>query len=232
MTELPARSSGVELIIFDWDDVFSKGSTEGYFACYHEALVGVGVELTAEEEASRIAAKWGASHEEELGELLKEHPDLVAEANRIYEEHLFGNTFVDHLSVTPGSVELLERLAKNYTLALATGVHPKILRERVMPKFGIPDVFAQIITAYDLDDPTHAKPHPYSGLKIMGTQGIPPEKTVVVGDGKNDMLMAFAIGATPIAVLGGFLNRDQAETLGVRHIIPDVTHLESVLAQL
>jgi len=223
----------IELIIFDWDDVFTKGSTEGYYKCYHEAVTGVGISLDPEEEKRRIAAKWGASHEEELAELLKEHSDLLPEANKLYEKHLFGDTFVDCLSVTPGSVELLRRLAGKYTMALATGVHPKLLRERVMPKFEVPpEVFSQIITAYDLDDPTHAKPHPFSGLKIMETQGIPPEKTVMVGDAKNDVLMGQAIGATPIVVLSGHLNREQAEELGVEHIIPDVTHLENVLAQL
>lgn len=220
----------IKLIIFDWDDVFTSGSTLGYKKCYHEAVVGVGVNLSPEEEAKRINAKWGSSHIEELAELVKDTPELLDEAIRIYEEHLFGNTYVDCLSVVSGSAELLERLASKYKVALATGVHPRVLRERVMPKFNIPDVFSQIITAYDLDDPTHAKPHPYSGQTIMQTQGVAPENTMMVGDAKNDVLMGQAIGATPVVVLTGHLNREQAQELGVKHIIPDVSHLEEVLA--
>ena len=222
-----------ELIIFDWDDVFTLGSTDGYYKCYHEAVAGVGVNLSAEEERKRIAAKWGASHIEEIAELLKEHPELVTEASKLYEDHLFGNTFVDCLSIVPGSAELLPRLAGNYTLALATGVHPKLLNERVMPKFGIdPKLFAQIITAYDLDDPEHAKPHAFIANKIMKTQGIPPERAVMVGDATNDVLMARAAGIEPIVVLTGHLNREQAKNLGVQHIIDNVAQLEGVLATL
>lgn len=222
----------IELIIFDWDDVFTLGSTEGYKKCYHQAVVGVGMNLSPEEEMKRMNAKWGASHVEELAELVKDKPEMLDTAVRIYEENLFGNTFVDCLSIVPGSVELLSHLATKYKIALATGVHPKVLRDRVMPKFNIPDIFSQIITAYDLDDPTHAKPHPYSGQTIMQTQGVLPEHTVMVGDAKNDVLMGQAIGAIPIVVLTGHLNREQAMGLGVEHIIPDVTHLEAILEKL
>lgn len=222
----------IELIIFDWDDVFTLGSTDGYKKCYHEAVVGVGMNLSPEEEMKRMNAKWGASHVEELAELVKDRPELLEKAVQIYEENLFGNTYVDCLSIVPGSAEFLNHLASKYKIALATGVHPKVLRERVMPKFNIPDIFSQIITAYDLDDPTHAKPHPHSGQTIMQTLGVAPEHTVMVGDAKNDVLMGQAIGATPIVVLTGHLNREQAEELGVEHIIPDVTHLEEILAKL
>jgi phosphoglycolate phosphatase len=222
----------IELIIFDWDDVFTKGSTEGYYKCYHEAIAGVGVSLGPEEEKQRIAAKWGASHEEELGELLKEKPELVSQASKLYEDYLFGDTFVDCLSVVPGSIELLNRLANKYTLALATGVHPKVLKERIMPKFNVPNVFAQIVTAYDLDDPTHAKPHPFIAQEIMRAQNITPEHAVMVGDAGNDVRMAQTAGIEPIVVLTGHLNREQALRLGVKHIIPDVTYLEDVLSRL
>src|SRR5260221_13542492 len=119
----------IELIIFDWDDDFTLGSTAGYKKCYHEAVLGVGMNLSPEEEMKRMQAKWGASHVEELTELVKDQPELLNKAIQIYENSLFGNTFVDCLSIVRGSAALLSRLAKNYKLALATGVHPKLLRE-------------------------------------------------------------------------------------------------------
>jgi phosphoglycolate phosphatase-like HAD superfamily hydrolase len=223
----------IGLIIFDWDDVFTLGSTNGYKKCYHEAIVGVGMNLSPEEELKRMQAKWGASHVDELAELVKEQLDLLDEAVRIYEENLFGDTFVDCLSIVPGSSGLLSRLSKRYELALATGVHPKLLKERVMPKFDIdPDWFVQIVTAYDLDDPTHAKPHPYSGLKILETQNIKPESAIMVGDAQNDVGMARGANIEPVVVLTGHLNEQQAKDLNVKYIIEDVTHLEKVLTIL
>lgn len=223
----------IELIVFDWDDVFTLGSTTGYKKCYHEAVVGVGMNLSPEEEMKRMQAKWGASHVDELAELVKEQPGSLDKAVQIYEENLFGDTFIDGLSIVPGSADLLSRLAKRYKLALATGMHPKLLKERVMPKFNIdPNWFVQIITAYDLDDPTHAKPHPYSGLKILETQHVKPENAVMVGDAKTDVGMARGAKIEPLVVLTGHLNEQQAKDLGVKHIIGDVTQLEKVLAVL
>lgn len=213
----------IELIIFDWDDVFTLGSTAGYKKCYHEAVVGVGMSLSPEEEMKRIQAKWDASHIEELAELIKEKPELLDKAVQVYEENLFGNTFVDCLSIVPGSASLLERLSKKHKLALATGVHPKLLRERVMPKFNInPEWFVQIVTAYDLDDPAQAKPHPYSGLKILETQNVKSENTIMVGDAQNDVGLARAINAEPVVVLTGHLTERQA----------NVTQLDEVLVSL
>jgi HAD superfamily hydrolase (TIGR01509 family) len=219
----------IKLIIFDWDDVFTQGSIKGYYKCYHEAVAGVGIELTPEEEDKRIKAKWGSGHREQLEELLKENPELVDKAVQIYEENLFGNTFVDCLSIVPGSQDFLSDLAKRYKLAVATGAHPKILRERLIPKFNIPDVFAQIITIYDLDDPAHAKPHPFMPNKIMEAVGVTPDEVVLVGDAASDMQMAWNAGIEPIAVLTGHLNREQAEEIGVKHIIENVTLLEPEL---
>jgi phosphoglycolate phosphatase len=226
------KKNMIKLIIFDWDDVFSQGSTKGYFACYHAALVGVGVTLDPGEEKRRIQSKWGQSHREEIKALLLEHPDLVDAACDAYEENLFGDTFVSCLSIIPGSVELLAGLAKRYTLALASGVHPRILRDRVIPTFHISDVFAQIITAYDLDDPTMAKPHPHIAQTIMATQGCTPEETIMVGDATNDVMMARNAGIEPVVVLTGHLSHEQAEALNVEHIIADVTKLETILDQL
>jgi phosphoglycolate phosphatase-like HAD superfamily hydrolase len=222
----------IKLIIFDWDDVFTQGSIEGYYACYREALKGVGITLEPDEEDKRIKEKWGAGHKAQLEHLLREHPDLVDEAVEIYQEHLFGNTFVDCLTIIPGAQDLLASLAKRYRLTIATGSHPAILKNRLFPKFRIPDVFSQIMTIYDLDDMSHAKPHPFIANKILETQGVAPHETVLVGDAVTDMQMAWNASIEPIAVLTGHLDRKQAEKLGVKHIVEDVTLLEPVLQKI
>ncbi len=219
----------IKLIIFDWDDVFTQNSIAGYYACYREALKGVGISLGTEEEDKRIKAKWGAGHREQLIYLLKERPELIDKAIKIYEEHFFGNTFVDRLTIIPGAQELLKSLAKKYTLTVATGGHPRIIKDRLFPKFNIPDVFAQVLTIYDIDDLAHAKPHPYMANKILETQHIQPTEAVLVGDAASDMQMAWNAGVEPIAVLTGHLDRAQAEALGVNHIIENVTLLETEL---
>ncbi len=221
----------IKLIIFDWDDVFTLGSKEGYFACYHKAINAVGIHLSPKEEHKRILAKWSKSFREELKELLKEHPELVDKACEVYDKEYWGNTFVSKLTFLPGTNDLLNCLSKKYILAIATGSTRKMLKERIIPRFNIPDVFSQIITSHDIEDQEMTKPHPYMLETIMNTQRVSPDETVFIGDAKTDVQMAHNAHVTPIVVLTGHLNRKEAEGLGVKHIIPDVTHLEAVLSE-
>lgn len=222
----------IKLIIFDWDDVFTQGSKKGYFKCYDGALREVDVYLKPSEKRRRILAKWGKSHIEVLSELLKEKPELIDKACKVYEQHLFGNTFIEQLSLIPASKELLVRLSKKYSLAIATGIHPKILKEKVFIKFKIPKVFGQIISAYDLDDQNKAKPNPYMLKQIMKNQNSSPKETLFVGDAENDVIMARNAGVEPIVVLTGHLNKDEANRLDVSYILEDVMQIEKVLSEL
>lgn len=222
----------IKLIIFDWDDVFTLGSKEGYIHCYHETLVELGVKLDPEEEHRRIMAAWSKSHREELRGLLAERLELLDEACEIYEDKFFGGAFVGALRYVDGANELLERLAGKYKLAVATGAHPKVLREQVMPRFGVPQVFAQIVSGYDIDDAEKQKPHPHMLERIMHEQGATPDETVMVGDAASDVMMARSAGVTPIVVLTGHLNHKQAVALEVELIADDVTGIEALLMRL
>ena len=35
--------SKIKLIVFDWDDVFTLGSSEGYYSSYQKAVESVGI---------------------------------------------------------------------------------------------------------------------------------------------------------------------------------------------
>lgn len=225
-------TSMIKLIVFDWDDVFVKGAKEGYFACYHKALEDVGVSLSPEVERERIMAKWGKSFRAELEELLKDNSELLDAACDAFEKEFWGNVFVDALTIHEGVADLLLRLKKSCTLAVASGNHPKMLKERIIPHFHFPDVFSQIVTSPDIEDQEKTKPHPYMLKLIMKTQNVLPSETVFVGDARSDVQMAQNAGVTPIVVLSGHLNRSEAEELGVQYIIDDVTKIEPILEKL
>jgi phosphoglycolate phosphatase-like HAD superfamily hydrolase len=222
----------VKLIIFDWDDVFSIGSKEGYFKCYQAVLDEFGINLDPDEKKKRIMAHWGKPYHHTIRELLREKPELFEKGYEVYRTNLFGDTYVDCLHLIPYTTELLLKLHRKYTLAIASGVQPKLLKERIFPKFDIPDVFAEIITGHDLEDSSKSKPHPFIAQEIMRRTKISQEETIMVGDAKNDVLMAQRAGITPIVVLTGHLNRKEAEELKVKYIIKDVTRIEEVLNSL
>jgi phosphoglycolate phosphatase len=222
----------IHLIIFDWDDVFTTGSKEGYIACYHETLSELGITLPGDEEKKRILTKWGQPHTEELKELLQEHPELLEPACRLYEEKLFGHTFTSHLSLVKGCRKLLLRLKEKYILCVATGMHHDLLFTRIIPEFNIPDVFSRVISAYHITDPEKQKPDPYMVETLLAHFHIKPEHTLMVGDAPGDVRMACRAGVTPVVVLTGHLSEVQAKELGVRYIIPDVTHLERIVGEI
>ncbi|MBU4245982.1 MAG: HAD hydrolase-like protein, partial [Nanoarchaeota archaeon] len=151
----------IKAIIFDWDDVIVAGSTKGYINCYHETLSRLGVFLEAEEEKRRIFENWGKAPKAELSGLLKEHPGKLDEAYRLYDGILLNSdTFVNCVKPINGVNILLENLAKKYALAIATGIHPVLLK-KIMDKFNTPKVFSKIISAYDIEE-KNQKPSPYS----------------------------------------------------------------------
>jgi len=221
----------IRLIIFDWDDVFTLGSKEGYFSCYRRVLDVLGVKLDPKEEKRRILSRWGQPCREELKELLKENPSLLDRACHLYRQHK-EKYYVGNLKLVNGVIELLNNLKDSYILTIATGAEPKILKAKVFPKFNIPDVFSQIVSSHDIKDPAKSKPDPLMVEMILKKQGIKPQNAVLVGDAGNDVLMARKAGVTPIVVLTGHLTRKEAQELGVDYIIKDVSKLESVLKTL
>jgi phosphoglycolate phosphatase-like HAD superfamily hydrolase len=222
----------IKLIIFDWDDVFTLGSKEGYITCLHETLSEIGVHISHDDMLRAILPIWSNPHRDQLELFLRDQPDLLDHACDVYEKKFFGDTFVGSLSMVPGGNDLLKRLNGKYLLAVATGAHPTLLRERIMPKFGVPDVFAQIVSGYDIDDIEKQKPHPYMLEKIMQDQGVSPGETVFVGDAKTDVQMARNARVTPIVVLTGHLTRGEADDLGVNYVAKSVADLEPILTRL
>ena len=219
----------LKLIAFDWDDVITLGSTAGYLKCYHETMLELGIDLGLAEEQERIFSRWSQPHRREFEALLAERLDLVDRACQIYKQKLFGDTFVDSLSVNPGTIELLERLSQRYRLAVATGMNPIILKEKIFPRFQIPPVFSQLLFGYDIIDPVQQKPGPYMLEEIMRRESVLPTEMIYVGDANTDVQMARNAGVTPVVVLTGHLNRAEAEALGVEKIIENVMDLESII---
>ncbi len=219
----------LRLIIFDWDDVITLGSKEGYYQCYRKTLKEFGIVLPEDELHRRIQKKWGQPFREELKELLLEHPGFLDKAVEIFRQKKFwSNTFVNCLYGVKGANETLIKLSKKYKLAVATGNQLQMLQEKIIPKFKVPNVFAQIITSHDIP-PEKTKPDPYMLEIIMNKQNVNPNECVYVGDAENDVQMARNAGVEPIVVLTGHLNKEKARELRVSKIIPDITYLEKIL---
>ena len=219
----------IKLIIFDWDDVIIFGAKEGYYNCYKKTLKELGIVLDEKEIDKRIENMWG-NIDRILRELLKENLNLMEKASKVfYEKEFYGDAFVDSLQEMRGVNELLIRLKEKYKLAVASGNKLDMIKDKIMPKFNIPNVFDQIVSVGDVPV-EKSKPDPYMLQLILKTQGVSNKQTLFIGDAKNDVLMAKNAGVEPVVVLTGLLSKTQAEALGVKHILSDVTKIEEILS--
>jgi HAD superfamily hydrolase (TIGR01549 family) len=221
----------LKLIIFDWDDVIVLGAKEAYFASYHKALTDLGVYLPANEERERILSKWSKPHREEFKVLLKEHPELVEKACEIYRKEK-EKIFLNALSILPGTQEMLLELSKKYILAVSSGNTLDMIKNRIIPHFHIPDVFSQILSSHEINDPEKMKPHPYMLEIIMEKQKVTPQETIFIGDAATDVLMARNAHVAPIVVLTGHLSKEETIKLNVQWVIPDILHIPTILKSL
>jgi HAD superfamily hydrolase (TIGR01509 family) len=186
--------------------------------------------LDEKEIDKRIENTWGHSDREILSELLKENSTLIDKACRVfYDKEFYGNTFVDSLTEIQGVNKLLIRLKEKYKLAVASANKTDMIKDKIIPKFNIPDVFDQIVTVEDAPV-GKSKPDPYMLQLILNTQGVSNKETIFIGDAKNDVLMAKNAGIEPVVVLSGLISKTQAEALGVKHILSDVTKIEEILS--
>lgn len=222
----------IKLIIFDWDDVIILGSKEGYYNCYRETLIQLGVKLEESEFDRRIKKRWGQPFREELKELLIENPNLLDRACNIFNQEKFlGDTFTNSLMEVEGVNSLLNTLQSNYLLAVATGNTKSMVEDVIIPKFNIPKVFSHIISSHEIPN-NKSKPDPYMIRFILEKLSVSPKDACYVGDAENDVKMAMNAQVIPIVVLTGHLDEPHAKALGATHIIPDVTHIESILNRL
>jgi len=74
-----------KLIIFDWDDVIILGAKKGYYNCYKNTLIELGIVLGEKEIDKRIQDTWGNTDREILTELLKEKimQDLFCKSSQV-----------------------------------------------------------------------------------------------------------------------------------------------------
>ena len=215
-----------QLLVFDWDDTFTLGATEAYMACYRAVTIELGLNISDEEIERRIKEKWGSTQEVELENLIKGFNVDLNEAVRIYESNLFGDTFVDNITLVSGAKEALEKLSGSYDFAIVTGLNGKLLVERILPKFNIAkSYFKKIFSVYDLSDSNKAKPHPFMLIETMKKLGYTPSETIMVGDAPGDIKMALAAKVKAIAVLTGHLKRPQAEEIGAAKILESIKDL-------
>jgi phosphoglycolate phosphatase-like HAD superfamily hydrolase len=219
----------VKLIIFDWDNVLCLGARESYYRLYAQSLLAAGVTQPASYIADTVQGFWGRPHREVLRELLPKDSPALDAADAAYQRLLFSDVFFVGLHLPLGLGEMLEQLSFYYKLAIATSADGVLVKQHLLARLGLPDVFRQMVTYQDLANPSRGKPYPDLVNLVLEREQVQYDEAIVVGDSAVDVAMAVTAGCIPVVVLTGNLSRLEAERMGVHFILEQVTDLPSML---
>ncbi len=239
-------------LVADFDDTIVSRASEAIRAALHNTLIDSDRHLASEEERRIIDQNWGSRSSVMFSELFKdEASELLADFKSFSPEkwHSIKNTYLtymrsmyaNHVRLIPGSIDVLQRLKlkKGYSIGITTATDAEVVEKNVFEKLNIPsDLIYPVISAESIPEEL-AKPHPYTVLRILEAHNTRPEDSAMVGDSINDVLAAKAAGIGQIIVVRTGLLEEKMTSGEISYdfitkelgatVIPDISHLESVL---
>lgn len=211
-----------DLIVFDWDGTLFD-STALIMRCIQAACADLGVPVPSDRDASYVIGMG-------LAEALQHAaPSLPRERYRDladrYRHHYFARQH--EIVFFDGTLEMLNELkARNHLLGVATGKSRRGLDEALNGSM-LRGVFDATRTA----DETASKPDPRMLIELMSEFGVPPERTVMIGDTTHDLLLAANAGTASIGVSYGAHDHASFAEFAPRHIAHSVADLSAWLSR-
>ncbi|MFY9509778.1 MAG: HAD-IA family hydrolase [Rubrivivax sp.] len=183
-----------DLIAFDWDGTLFD-STGLIVRCIQAACRDLGVEVPSDAQAAYVI---GLNLQEALQHAAPGLPaDRYPELGNRYRHHYFARQH--EVVLFPGTTEMLQALrGRNHLLAVATGKARRGL-DLALAQSQLGAMFDGSRTA----DETAGKPDPRMLLELMREFGVPPERTLMIGDTTHDLQLAANAGAASIGVSYG-----------------------------
>ncbi len=188
------RPRRFDLIAFDWDGTLFD-STALIVSCIQGACADLELAVP---DAQRAAYVIGLGMHDALQHAVpgldrSRYPEL----GRRYRHHYVARQH--ELVLFAGTLEMLRALkARNHLIAVATGKSRKGLDEALQGT-QLQGLFDATRTA----DETAGKPHPRMLHELMAELGVPPERTLMVGDTSHDLQLAINAGVARVGVSFG-----------------------------
>ncbi len=214
------RRRRYDLIAFDWDGTLFD-STALITRCIQSAVRDVGGTVPSDRQASYVI---GMGLMQALAHAAPDVPvDRYPLLGQRYRHHYTQHQ--NDLSLFDGVLDMLAGLrARQHLLAVATGKSRAGLDE-VLTAVALRGLFDGSRTA----DETAGKPHPRMLQELMREFGVPPERTLMVGDTTHDLQMAVNAGCASVAVSYGAHTPDSFAALAPRCIVHSVRELDAWL---
>ena len=188
------RPRRFDLIAFDWDGTLYD-STRIIVRCIQAAVTDVGGQMPTDEQASYVIGM------ALIPALAHAAPDVPKDKYPLLGERYRHHYAVHHqdLSLFDSILPLLQALReRQHLLAVATGKSRKGLDE-ALHQVALRGMFDGSRTA----DETAGKPNPRMLHELMAEWGVPPERTLMIGDTTHDLQMALNAGCASVGVSYG-----------------------------
>jgi phosphoglycolate phosphatase len=199
----------IDLFVFDLDGTLVR-SGDDLIAAVNHTLRSVGC-TSHEPETIRgfVGDGLDVLMSRALGPSDREYHDrAMAIFYPYYSEHL-----LDHTTLYPDVLTVLKHFNSKRKIVVTNKRQQYALR--ILQCFGVDSYFLEIIGE---GGSPYRKPDPLLLHLVMEKWGSTPGRTVVIGDGVNDVLLARQAGALSCAILGGMTEREKLISL-----TPDMT---------
>ena len=210
------RPRRFDLIAFDWDGTLYD-STQVIVRCIQRAVADVGGAVPSDKAAAYVI---GMGLMQALAHAAPDVPaEKYPELGARYRHHYLAHQ--NDLSLFGGVLPLLRELKdRGHLLAVATGKSRRGLDEALLA-VELQGMFDASRTA----DETAGKPHPRMLHELMAAFGVPPQRTLMVGDTTHDLQMAVNAGCAGLGVSYGAHEPQAFHALDPLHIAHSVPEL-------
>jgi phosphoglycolate phosphatase len=157
--------------------------------------------------------------ERSLGE---QHRERFDEAMNIFRDH-YARHLLDTTALYPGVADVLEHFGGTTKLIITNKLYEYTLK--IAEALGIAPSFEEII---GMDSLPRKKPDRELLVPLMDRYGAGESRTVVIGDGINDILLAKNSGALSCALLNGLGARDALLSLKPDYQCEDIGELKGL----
>ena len=216
----PPRPRQFDLIAFDWDGTLFD-STAIITRCIQEAVRDVGGTVPTDVQASYVI---GMALMPALAHAAPDVPkDKYPELGARYRHHYLLHQ--NDISLFDGVLQMLAALkVRQHLLTVATGKSRQGLNE-ALQAVELKNLFNASRTA----DETAGKPNPRMLQELMRELGVPPERTLMIGDTTHDLQMAVNAGCPSVGVSYGAHGREAFDALKPLFVAHSVRELHEWL---
>ncbi len=214
------RPRRFDLIVFDWDGTLFD-STALIARCIQAACADLGTPVPSDRDASYVI---GLGLKEALQHAAPQlAPERYGELGLRYRHHYLANH--DKVVLFDGTLEMLQGLkARNHRIGVATGKTRRGLDDSLQT--------AQLHGLFDATrtaDETASKPHPMMLLELMHELGVPPDRTLMIGDTTHDLQLAANAGTASLGVSYGAHEHEAFDAYPTSHVAHSTAELRAWL---